>query len=106
MRTPSIRIGQLDYSITEVPDLQREEDEAFLFGHIHLDTQLIEINAGLANTVKQVALLHEIIHGMLFQGGVMLDYDTEEKVCIRLSFALLELIRQNPQLITELQNVE
>lgn len=106
MNTKTVRIGNLEFQITEVDGLKRVSDDAYLYGHIQHDTQVIEINAALAPTTKKVALLHEIVHAMLFQGGLMLDDTIEEQVCIRLSFALLDFVKHNALLIQELNDVE
>lgn len=106
MITKQVQIGDVVYKILEVGNLKRAEDGAYLYGHIQHDKQAIELNAELADTTKKIALIHEIIHAMLFQGGLMLDDAIEEQVCIRLSFALLDLFRKNMQLIEEICNVE
>lgn len=106
MNTKTVRIGNIEFQITEVDGLKRVSDDAYLYGHIQHDTEVIEINAGLAPTTKKVALLHELVHAMLFQGGLMLDDTIEEQVCVRLSFALLDFVKNNRALIQELDDVE
>ncbi len=98
----SVRIGLLDYAVEEVTDIRRKQDDAYLFGFISHEEQSIDIRDSLQPTLKAIALLHEIIHGVLFHTGHFLDGTDEERVCVALSHGLVQIMRDNPALVTYL----
>lgn len=67
------------------------------------ETSTIVIAETLSNGAKPHALMHEIVHSILFDGG----YDTEndnEKLVNDIAQQIILLIRQNPHLIKYVQD--
>ena len=66
------------------------------------DTSTIVIAATLGTGAKPHALVHEIVHSILFDGGYTAENDNE-KLVNDLAQQLILLIRQNPHLVKYLQ---
>lgn len=67
------------------------------------ETSTIVIAETLSNGAKPHALMHEIVHSILFDGG----YDTEndnEKLVNDIAQQIILLIRQNPHLVKYVQD--
>lgn len=94
----TVKVGLHTYTVSEAENIERKEDGAYLFGHISHEEQTIDIRMALQPDMKKVALLHEIIHGVLFQTGHFLDGTDEERICVALSHALVQILRDNPEL--------
>lgn len=94
----SVKIGIHQYSVSEAEDLQRAEDGAWLNGIIHHTKLAIELRETLPRSMKQAALWHECLHGVLFQTGLYLDDTLEEKICVALSHGIVQLLQENPEL--------
>lgn len=95
----SIRIGPIPYSVSEVSDLHRLDDEGrkqWLHGHIDHADAVIQVCRDQSPEVKAATLLHESIHGILNQAGMSVH---DEAIVISLGYGLLALIRDNPALI-------
>lgn len=94
----TVKIGIHQYSVSEAEDITRKSDGAFLFGHISHDEQHIDVRAALQPKMKAVCLWHELIHGVLFQAGLLIDEGDEERVCVALSHGIVQLLQDNPEL--------
>jgi hypothetical protein len=94
-----IVIGPVTYDVRETPELKaatQDSDAAPMFGVIRWASGLIEIEAEQMHDRKVVTLWHEIVHGILENAG--LD-DQPEQVVFALGFGLVQLIRDNPELV-------
>jgi hypothetical protein len=87
--TRTFRVGTIDYTVTETPDLLRKHD---LFGQVTYDDGIIEIEPMLSQQRKQNVLIHELVHAMLFEAGY--DEQDEEQVR-RLGNVLTQVLRDN-----------
>jgi len=94
---PIVKIGVIDYAVSTVTDLKRKEDGAMLYGYInHLD-QKIDVEEKMSITMQQIALIHEVLHGIVHQSGVISD--DEEQFVIAISHGIYALLKQNPDLV-------
>lgn len=66
------------------------------------ETSTIIVAETLAEGAKPHALIHEVVHSILFDGGYMEENDNE-KLVNDLAQQLILLIRQNPHLIRYIQ---
>jgi hypothetical protein len=87
--TRTFRVGTIDYTVTETPDLLRKHE---LFGQVTYDDGVIEIEPLLSQQRKQNVLIHELVHAMLFEAGY--DEQDEEQVR-RLGNVLTQVLRDN-----------
>lgn len=95
----TVKIGIHQYSVSEAEEISRKEDGAYLFGHISHDEQHIDVRAALQPKMKTVCLWHELIHGVLFQAGLLIDESDEERVCVAISHGIVQLLQENPALL-------
>lgn len=105
----SVKIGFLTYAVllADRPDevtcgMDETDARKWLLGEIAFGKARIYIDSEQHDEVKRATLMHEIVHGILRQGGYYDECDNEGLVNL-LSFALVDLIRANPQLITYVQ---
>lgn len=95
-----IRIGCVGYAVKETEDLHSVDTagvKQWLHGHILLADAIIKIASDQADDIKLVTLWHEILHGILNNAG---QKQQPEGFIEALSFGLIQLIRDNPELIT------
>lgn len=61
----------------------------------------IDLSGVLAPDVERNTLLHELVHAMLFYGGLRetLSKRDEELLCNSLAMMLLGILRENPSLV-------
>ena len=69
-----------------------------LSGRFDEDTGVIEIASGHSDPLLVDALLHEMVHAMLYLGNAGLEPDTEERVVRVLTTQLLSAMRDNSEL--------
>lgn len=96
----SLKIGAITYTVNTVDDLHRLDADGrkqWLHGHIlHADAE-IRIANDQAAEVKVATLWHEAVHGILNQAGID---EHPEQIVIALGYGLMQLIRNNPELVT------
>lgn len=68
-------------------------------GSIAYDENKIKISNSIGAGQAKVTLMHEIMHGMIFERGISLKESSEETSVDELGKAMLQVIRDNPQLI-------
>ncbi len=93
----SLRIGPFDYTVVEKPELECEKS-----GNIgHLDSGAFEIGVALHVPPQRQAevMLHEVFHGVFRGFGFDLDHDLEEKLVTLLAQGMLQVMRDNPEMI-------
>lgn len=90
-----LRIGAIDYTVSEEPELKNGEDRCF--GFISYQYGTIKVEADTTPRMKQIAVWHEVLHGLFMHAG-MHNMDMEENIVVALSHALVGLIRENPAL--------
>ena len=64
----------------------------------------IHIEPVMVHDMRCSTLLHELIHGILYHGGITseLEKETEERICDSIAVLLLGVLRDNPDLVTYL----
>jgi Zn-dependent peptidase ImmA (M78 family) len=93
----TVKIGSLDYSVNLVADLKRPEDDAMLYGYVSHINQRIDVEQNMTIPTQKIALLHETLHGIMHQSGIISD--DEESIVIAISHGLYALLRNNPELV-------
>ena len=96
-----LKIGPLQYKVVEVKDLRNPMGQA-AFGRHQYDTKTIELDKALDPSVKDVILLHEVLHGLMCSQEIELDYEKEEHVVKNLTHGLASFIKDNPTYIKQL----
>lgn len=94
-----IQIGCVDYTVKEIDDLHKVNEDGqkvWLHGHIlHADAE-IRVASDQSEDVKTVTVWHEVMHGILQNAG---QSNQPEGFIEALSFGLVQVIRDNPELI-------
>lgn len=88
----SIRIAGKRHSVHWNADLDGD------CGLIEYMPLKISIGAGMAADEARESLLHEVIHGIAYQGGLKV----KEKTVRQLSIGLYEVLKNNPKLVSYL----
>lgn len=89
-----IKIGGIPYTLIRQRDL-RAADGTKLNGCINCDEMAIYIEATLPPISAQQTLLHEIIHGILIQGGIK---EHSEAMVEILAYGILSVLMSNRSL--------
>ena len=85
-----IKIGAIDYEVQHV----RQHFDNEWVGQISFTDQVIRISQDLKDPIP--TLLHEIIHGMLINMGIV---DHDEKFVQQISCLLHQVLKDNPDLM-------
>lgn len=88
------KIGAAVYKVVE------SQLDNNLYGRIHYDTDIIDIEKTLGKHQKKVTLMHEMIHAMLFQQGIAKH---DERNVDAFAHQLVALIMDNPKLMQYIQ---
>lgn len=94
-----IRIGAIDYKVTEREDLHYVNDDGkkcALHGDIRWGAAEIRVATEQNEQVKIATLWHEAVHGILNNAGID---DHPEQIVMALGYGLVQLVRDNPELI-------
>ena len=86
----TVRIGAVDYRIEAVKKLKREGCR--LWGDIKYNCSRIRIVDKLGPQARRITLWHEIIHGILTQGG---ESKQDERQIDILAHGIVEVLRDN-----------
>lgn len=89
-----IKIGGLPYSVKYQNDL-RDNNGNKLNGMINCDEMVIYIEACLPKIAARQTLWHEIIHGILIQGGMK---DHSESLVEMIAYGVLSALMSNRSL--------
>lgn len=89
----SLKVGPLTYRILYEPALRHRDDECN--GLLDYQDSVIQIREGLPPTVERVTLIHEAIHGILFNSGFE---EHDERLIEALSHGIVALLDDNPWL--------
>lgn len=89
---PKVKIGAFDY---EVKYDDRLEENGQL-GRINLTKSTIGIRPDMSPDIERMTLLHEVIHGILFQAGYR---DMDERAVDLLAHGLVQVAQDNPELL-------
>lgn len=90
-----VQIGPLRYKVVEVEELASPASGA-LYGDINYGKCRIRIAADSCAQMKQVTLMHEILHGILVCAAQTEEHN--EAHIDALAHGLIQVLRDNPQL--------
>lgn len=94
-----VRIDSIDYTIQENEEYPIVNGRQCI-GCIEYDNNSINIFSKLGEEKKKQTLLHEIMHGIQVERNICIaTKDSEEDVIDQLASGVLNLIRDNPDLI-------
>lgn len=96
-RLKALKIGQTRYRV-EYKDLPT------LYGQILFDSRSIQLADDLADEEAAYGVLHETLHGIWEQGTIP-PRAREERVVTTLAWGLTAVFRDNPGLLTHLDNL-
>ena len=94
-----VKIGPFRYNITDIHG--EVTDGRFVHGEATYHKTLIKVDANSSKQGAMQTLMHEIIHTIRYQSAIQ-PTENEEYVCDALSFGLIQLIKDNPELIKEI----
>jgi len=86
----TVRIGAVDYRIESVRELKR--GGCRLWGDIKYSRSRIRIVDKLGPQARRITLWHEILHGILTQGGI--DKHSEREIDL-IAHGIVEVLRDN-----------
>lgn len=89
-----IKIGGIHYDVKYVERLQ-DDDRSPLNGQISYVDARIDVDANMVAQKTMQTILHEILHGILAAA----NHNTTEEVIDSTAYGLLQVLRDNPQLI-------
>jgi len=98
MKIPNhIRIGGVDYYISYVENLRR--DNILAYGHICYDDCKIELSttAGTSHQKRCCILWHEILHGIANHAGLDFEKADEELIIETLAKGIFQVLQDNGQ---------
>jgi Zn-dependent peptidase ImmA (M78 family) len=72
-------------------------------GHVTYNTALIQIVDGMPIEVERVVVIHELAHAMFLHTGHN-DYREDEDLVETVANVFVQVLRDNPQLVTYLVN--
>lgn len=84
-----LRIGSVDYTIESVPKLH---ERYHLFGQVTYKDTHIQIDESLSQTRANEAVIHEMLHAILFEAGYM---EQDEDLVNRTASVLTQVLRDN-----------
>lgn len=88
----SVKIGPVVYEVKEEMRLANDG----LYGQIVYSESVIEMNPMMKPQHRDITLWHEMLHGMLLQGGIR---EHDERILDVLAHGLVQLIKDNPKLV-------
>lgn len=105
----SVTVGPMTYKILEceqIPDSVGSDGRHYLIWGMKQSYEgLISILENATEQRKAFVLMHEIVHAMMDDANATVPEEIEETVVDILAREIVDLIRQNPALITYYQGV-
>lgn len=94
IQDPIVKIGGTIYEIKNTP-YSFDDDKTTVMGDIDQVAAKIKINLdhSIAKVRKQQSLIHEILHGMLFEAGY--EEEIDEQLIKRLSMVMYQVVKEN-----------
>lgn len=91
---PIVKIGGTIYEIENTP-YSFDNDKTTVMGDIDQVAAKIKLNLdpSIAKVRKQQTLIHEILHGMLFEAGY--EEEIDEQLIKRLSMVMYQVVKEN-----------
>lgn len=85
----TVKIGGLTYEVTKKPDLQGSDGN---WGQIQYKKLEISLDDSLPEQLEDQTLIHEIVHGILFEAGYP---NHEEDQANRIGLVLYQVLKDN-----------
>lgn len=105
MKIPeAVRIGGVDYTVTETPRLNNGTQVCY--GHIDYEKALIELNPDNCHNPQfsgQV-LWHEILHGIANHANLEICEDLEENIIDTLAKGIYQVLQDNGRELFDLKD--
>lgn len=91
---PFVKIGGTIYEIENTP-YSFDDDKTTVMGDIDQVAAKIKLNLdpSIAKVRKQQTLIHEILHGMLFEAGY--EEEIDERLIKCLSMVMYQVVKEN-----------
>ena len=99
-----VKIGGTTYQVLDCEDL-RDETYNRLDGRFTGGQTTIQLSAALSTQGRYAILWHEIVHGILIHAG-MDEIVDEERLVSALGYGIVQVLRDNPDLIALLHEVQ
>ena len=90
-----IKIGPMKYEV-RTTDRLNNSDSSIQLGEINYHDQFILMRPSLTKMQQRHTLIHECVHGILANAGVL---EHSEALIEIISYGFLDLMRRNPKLI-------
>ncbi len=84
----TVKIGPVVYTVVENQRFPQDS----LVGQIRYLEQVIEIQPKMGDTITEVTLWHEMLHGILFAGGFR---EQNEQMLDVLAYGIVRLLQDN-----------
>lgn len=98
----TIKIGPVTYRIERILRLLGSNGDGksiWLNGRVRSERALIELEAELPAEIQTIVIVHEIVHAILEQAGIE---EHPEPAIVALGYGLVQVIRDNPQLVEKI----
>jgi len=97
----NIKIGYKDYKIKNLDSIVSRCNE--INGQFIASDGVIALSSTEDNISHANTLIHEVLHGIIYQWGIDLDDKEEEKICNTIANGLTTVFVDNPSLLSYLQ---
>src|SRR4051812_12312875 len=87
----TVQIGPVTYDVKE----EARTASGGMYGQILFDSSLISLQPGMADSMKEITLFHEMVHAYLIQAGIS---DHDERIIGVMGHAIVDMKKQNPGL--------
>lgn len=94
-----VKIGPVVYKVQERPRLTAGNGDgtsSWVNGNVLYQENEIRVEQDMTPTMKAAALWHESLHAILYHAG---HTEHPEPVIIALGYALVQFVRDNPELV-------
>lgn len=91
-----VKIGNLIYTVKPLPPVAPREIGNR--GMIYYKEQEILLDEELSHEALRVCLLHEIVHGILSESGLVFEERKEDKIVRVISNGIFQVLSENPKL--------
>jgi hypothetical protein len=96
-RKATLRIGARDYTISFHHNLRGAQGETLKEFQHDYEKGWIKIKTGMAPLEKGNTILHEIIHAIFTERGLIYKEKEEEKIVLAMTNGIIAFIRDNPR---------
>lgn len=96
-----LKIGSQTYSVTQVKNPKSINGDS-VFAEHNYQTLSIKVDKDLNERLKELYLVHEVLHGLFQSQEINLEGDREEYVVTNLTHGITSFIKDNPTFIKQL----